>query len=186
MRPETIASMVKRTRIVAKLPSGFATLDDVHAYALEFAKRVFADKLELYPTWIMSRAKKDGGLVMETTWHNDEEKYRMVSAMASMLREFDMDSYSFVSESWLVQEKGVTEVPKNMPAPSKHPRRVECVFITTASKARSLMSLYFIKRTGWKVELIEQPEMAIDTAISGEVGGDMATLLDDDKWKVKL
>lgn len=116
-----------------------AITDDLISLAYTGAKRIIEsdpeDKREVTP---MAFIYAFGAVApLPLPWRNDRDKDRMMYALRKVCEQPEVSAYAIVSEAWMVSVTPTEESALNV-MPSQHPRRVECIQITTQERGHQM------------------------------------------------
>lgn len=100
------------------------------------ARDVFNDAGYHVPLFVIEFAEGNVG-VIQTEWHDDEEKHIAVRAVREACKEYHAMRVIIITEGWMVKIKNDPGVDPFSIKPSRSPDRSEVLFISGQSAVRS-------------------------------------------------
>jgi hypothetical protein len=152
-------------------------LDRLIEIAIQQAERVLVNQpnASILPTFVMERGNGEVA-IFATPWSSERDKDITVFALRRVMRNDNVERYSFISEAWMAVAVPGTENKSRLAAhemPSQRPDRVEVVIISASDKTevRSAM-LRIVRGEGGTVVRLDR-----DRAEAKHVRGRFADLL---------
>lgn len=99
----------------------------------------------------------DKGFVISVPSYNNNTKEIIFKNLTNTLRELKVDAFVYISESWLVKKKENKEIDINIP-PSKHPDRIETLYISGKTKHQTYTIYIPFVRLGKRI-IFEKEEI---------------------------